>query len=221
MSLQQYSDLVTAASRWINRPALSVYVPDFITLAHIRMCREIRVDWVSRRLAKLGSDAIAGNGAEFTLPSDFNGIRYIKINRNPILNLRYITPEAADFQNLANQSGDPKFYTIDSGILTILPYAKVDDNITISQYFKPVAIDDSINTTNEFTSNAFDAYLFATILEASLFVKDDERLQMWETRYEGVINSIIEDDKQRRWGETSMESSAPYVDILQRDVASG
>ena len=44
---------------------------------------------------------------------------------------------------------------------------------------------------------------------------------MWETRYEGVINSIIEDDKQRRWGETSMESSAPYVDILQRDVASG
>ena len=219
--ITNYSELLSAVTRFWNKPNFAVYVPDFVALAQIKLNRLIRVDWVSKRTTWDATvDSINNLGQEYTLPSDFNGIRYIKIVGSPIKSLKYITPEAADTMNLVNQPGWSQYYTIDSGILTILPYPTLDSQILLSQYFRPAALSTG-NEQNEFTTNAMDSLLFASLLEATMYSKDDDMMTAWNSRLNDSIEAIIEDDKQRRWGETAMEMSSPYSDTLYGDVSSG
>jgi hypothetical protein len=219
--ITNYTELLDAVSRFWNKPNLASFIPDFVSLAQIKMNRLVRVDWVSKRTDWNATvDSISNLGQEFTLPSDFNGVRYIKITGSPIKSLRYITPEAADSMDLINQSGYSRYYTIDSGILTILPYPSLTDQIRFCQYYRPVSLSES-NQTNQYTDNAMDALLFASLTEATMYTKDTEMITMWNDRFSSSLDSIIEDDKQRRWGESSMEMSSPYSDSLDGDVSSG
>lgn len=219
--ITNYTELLDAVSRFWNKPNLASFIPDFVSLAQIKMNRLVRVDWVSKRTDWDATvDSIGNLGKEFTLPSDFNGVRYIKITGSPIKSLRYITPEAADSMDLVNQSGYSKYYTIDSGILTIYPYPSLTDQIRFCQYYRPITLS-NLNQSNEYTNNAMDALLFASLIEATMYTKDAEMIPMWNDRFNSALESIIEDDKQRRWGESSMEMSSPYSDSLYGDVSSG
>lgn len=222
MSLGIYTDLLDAVSRWWNKPNQAQFIPDFVSLAQIRLRRTIRVDWVSRRKTlDATADSVGLLGQEFTLSADYNGIRTIKIIGSPIKSLKYITPEAADNFDLVNQSGLSKFYTIDSNILTILPYPQSTDQIRMVQYFKPELLVATSKETNEYTDNCPDALLFASLLEASMYTKDGEMISLWESRLSSAVEAIVEDDKQRRWGESSMEMSSPYTDIPFTEIATG
>lgn len=225
MSLNTYAGLIDGVKRWLNRPNMLEFVPDFISLAHLRMCREIRVDWCSQRTDLDGvTDSIAADGKEFDIRVKFprfNGYRSLKVLGSPVKSLRWIAPESADNNNLTNFSGDSKYFTIDSQILTVLPGVPSGSTLRVVDYFKPAVLITTTVETNEFTENAFDAYLFASMLEASIYAKDDERAELWINRYSSAVNSIIEDDKQRRWGESSMEMSAPYMDSPFNNVSTG
>jgi hypothetical protein len=219
--ITNYIELLDAVSRFWNKPNLASFIPDFVSLAQIKMNRLVRVDWLSKRTDWDATvDSINNLGQEFILPADFNGVRYIKVIGSPIKSLRYITPEAADSMNLANQTGYSRYYTIDSKILTIYPYPSLTDQIRFCQYYRPVQLSQS-QQTNEYTDNAMDLLMFGSLIEATMYTKDAEMIPMWNDRFNAGLESVIEDDKQRRWGETAMEMSSPYSDSLDGDVSTG
>lgn len=57
-------------------------------------------------------------------------------------------------------------------------------------YFKKLPILSSTETTNWFSENAPELLIFATLVEACLFLKDDARAQVWEMRYQQVKSDI-------------------------------
>jgi hypothetical protein len=64
-------------------------------------------------------------------------------------------------------------------------------------YYERVQPLDSTNQTNWFTQYAPQAMLYGTLLQAMPFLKNDERLQMWQAQYTQIISTLKEEDKRR------------------------
>ena len=64
-------------------------------------------------------------------------------------------------------------------------------------YYQRVQPLDSSNQTNWFTQNAPQALLYGTLLQAMPFLKNDERIPMWEAQYTKVIEALKLEDISR------------------------
>ena len=42
-------------------------------------------------------------------------------------------------------------------------------------------------------------YLYGSLLEATEYVKDDARIQIWMQRYAGAVDGLVAADKRSRW----------------------
>jgi hypothetical protein len=54
------------------------------------------------------------------------------------------------------------------------------------------------NTTNWFTTNATDALLYGSLLEAAPFLGDDPRVPMWQIAFDLAIASIKKEETRAR-----------------------
>lgn len=64
-------------------------------------------------------------------------------------------------------------------------------------YYERVQPLSSANQTNWFTEYAPQAILYGSLLQAMPFLKNDERLPMWQAQYDQVINVLKAEDKLR------------------------
>lgn len=64
-------------------------------------------------------------------------------------------------------------------------------------YYERVQPLDSANQTNWFTIYAPQALLYGTLLQAMPFLKNDERIQMWQTQYQLIIDTLKNEDLTR------------------------
>ncbi|WNZ54789.1 hypothetical protein QT397_18160 [Microbulbifer sp. MKSA007] len=76
MAITNYGELKSAIARWLEREDLDESIPDFITLAELRILRELRGPTVSAEV----------NGAVgITRNQDFSGQLSINTDTNPVL----------------------------------------------------------------------------------------------------------------------------------------
>jgi hypothetical protein len=64
-------------------------------------------------------------------------------------------------------------------------------------YYERVQPLDSSNQTNWFTIYAPQALLYGTLLQAMPYLKNDERMGMWQQQYDLIINTLKTEDMQR------------------------
>jgi hypothetical protein len=64
-------------------------------------------------------------------------------------------------------------------------------------YYERVQPLDSSNQTNWFTIYAPQALLYGSLLQAMPFLKNDERLPMWQAQYDAIMVTLAEEDKLR------------------------
>lgn len=83
-----------------------------------------------------------------------------------------------------SQTGEPVFYAdYDYSNWLIAPTPDADYPIEILYYELPPLLDD-ITQTNWITEYAPQLLLYGTLLEATPFLKNDERIQVWQTMYD-------------------------------------
>lgn len=159
MSIATYAELQTAVAGWINRTDLTAVIPDFITLAEASIRRDIRArDQLTLLTVTLTSE-------EATLPADFLEARYVKAEVNGFLQtLEYVAETVYDNQPDAAQA---TFYTVDGNTLKI----QGGSDVLLSYYAKydPLAT----TATNWLLTNSPDVYLFACLVEAYDYIRDD------------------------------------------------
>jgi hypothetical protein len=56
---------------------------------------------------------------------------------------------------------------------------------------------DATNQTNWFTIYAPQALLYGSLLQAMPFLKNDERMPMWQQQYDAIMQTLIAEDKLR------------------------
>lgn len=61
-------------------------------------------------------------------------------------------------------------------------------------------------STNWLLKKAPDLYLYATLLEFEPFLRNDDRLQMWEAKLAQKINDILTLDRAARWGRAAIKT---------------
>lgn len=91
----------------------------------------------------------------------------------------------------------PKFYADYDYTHWLVAPTPDDDYAFEVLYYERVQPLDSSNQTNWFTIYAPQAMLYGTLLQAMPFLKNDERIPMWQAQYQQVINSLKGEDIQR------------------------
>ena len=104
--------------------------------------------------------------------------------------LREYWPDPAE-QNV------PKFYCdYDYTHWMVAPTPDAAYNFEVL-YYERIQPLDSSNQTNWFTIYAPQALLYGSLLQAMPFLKNDERMQMWQAQYTAIMQTLITEDKLR------------------------
>lgn len=193
MSVASYSDLITAIQTWLLNTTISGNADDFLKFGQLRIFRELRIASMESTLnvaiVSTGVDPTPANIAP--LPSDYLELKMAYVDSSPTVKLQRRTADwiYEHYPVAASQSGKPKFIARLGSNFIFGPYP--DSNYTIGgiYYAQPVLLS-SNNPTNWFTTNAADLLLFAALIEATPFLKNDERIPMWEAKYQKIRDDI-------------------------------
>ena len=116
-------------------------------------------------------------------------------NKQPVFlrKYEYLREYAPD----ATAEDVPKFYADYDYTHWLVAPTPADNYAFEVLYYERVQPLDSSNQTNWFTIYAPQAMLYGTLLQAMPFLKNDERIPMWQAQYQQVINSLKGEDIQR------------------------
>ena len=197
MALSNYSELQTSIGDWLLRTDLTAVIPDFIQLAEARMARDPRV----RQLTI--EDPFVIDAATETVPTGFSAIESLFIIGD---NNKYLTIETVDpgglpeVQQRHQPSGTPRAVAFQDD--TTLRFAPVPDQAydAVLIYWEGVSALSDSNTTNWILTNHPDIYLYGALIESAPYMKDDERIAVWGTRYEAALEELHRHNNETRFG---------------------
>jgi hypothetical protein len=192
MSLSNYSDLKTTVANYLGRSDLTTQIPDFITLAEIRLQRLLRVrQMISTFTASTSTSTV-------TIPSDFLEARDVYLDTSPRRALNYLTPSSFSRDARTHENGLPVFYTSNATQFLLAPNPDSAYTFVMNYYAKPPALSDS-NTTNVFMTVCPDAMLYASLLEAEPYLMNDARLAVWSRLFESSVETLNTSDEQSQF----------------------
>jgi hypothetical protein len=106
------------------------------------------------------------------------------------------------------ETGAPQFYAdYDFQHWLITPTPVAASTLEILYYEQPALLGDDLQT-NWLTEYAPDLLLYATLLEASPFLKNDERTGMWQAMYDRSAKALSGEDLGRITDRSANRSEA-------------
>lgn len=190
MAFTNYNDLKTTVANYLGRSDLTTAIPDFISMAELRLQRELR----TRQMLKSSTTSTTGGDARVALPLDFLKIRDLHVQGSPRTPINYLSPSSFTRDAPADESGKPVYYTILASEFQFAPKPDTAYTLEILYYAKPTALSDN-NQSNIFLANYYDALLYASLLEAEPYLVNDARTQTWATLYDRAIKNISDADQ--------------------------
>ncbi len=190
MAFTNYNDLKTTVANYLGRSDLTTAIPDFISLAELRLQRELR----TRQMLKSATATMTSGDAKVALPTDFLEIRDLHVQGNPRMPVTYMSPSTFTRDSRADESGKPIYYTVLANEFQFAPIPDTAYVLEILYYAKPTVLSGS-NASNVFLANYFDALLYASLLEAEPYLINDARTQTWASLYDRAIKNISDADQ--------------------------
>ena len=185
MALDTFAGLKTTIADYLNRDDLTSVIPTFIALAEAKFNRKLRV----RQMIKRSTASI--DSQYFAYPADWLQAKEFVLNTSPMVKLEFVTEEYSD-ELKANRyvsTGKPGYYTIVGTQLEVIPSPDATYTGQLTYYAKIAALSDS-NTSNWLLAYAPDLYLYGALLEATPYLKDDDRLGTWSQLYTSSLSDI-------------------------------
>jgi hypothetical protein len=192
MALATYSDLKTSIANYLGRSDLTSQIPDFITLAEIRLQRLLRV----RQM--ITTYTVSTSTSTVAIPADFLEARDVYLDTSPRQALNYLSPSIFSRDARTNETGLPVFYTSNATQFLMAPNPDTAYNFVMNYYAKPPVLSDS-NTTNVFMTVCPDAMLYASLLEAEPYLMNDARLAVWSRLFESSVETLNSSDEQSQF----------------------
>jgi len=188
MAITTYSELQTAIANWLNRTDLTTYIPDFITLAETRINRDVAKMALVGLEKRVTSTTTSGD-AYVTLPTDVQTIKSVKLNTSPVRRLRPMSLDAIEDAYPSTSVSKPYAYAMVGAEIRLAPIPDSAYTIEISYCYTPTVLSAS-NTSNWFLTDTPDLLLYASLLEAEPFLKNDQRIMTWQSMYDRGLESM-------------------------------
>lgn len=182
MPFTSYDDLQTSIGKWLKRNNLSDSAADFIALAEARLNRRIRVRQMRTYFT------ITPSTAFITLPGDYNeAIRLTYGDQR----LTFMSEDEADV--CMNNAGQFNRYTIAGNKIWLLTLVDGVTKFTLHYYQGIESLSES-NTSNWLLEDAPDVYLYASLVEAEAFIKNDDRVAGWKAALDTALTDLESND---------------------------
>lgn len=182
MAITTYAELQAAVGNWLHRADLTSIIPDLIMLGEKRIFREIRARSMETALnSTIASGVIA-------LPADYLDLKLAYVDGSPAKLLQRTTATSIYQQYpLRASTSKPRLIAREGSNFIFGPYPDSTYTIKGIYYAEPTGIATSANTL--FTDNP-ELYLFAALLEAEPYMKNDGRVQLWQAKYDQIKDQI-------------------------------
>tara|TARA_R110000868_G_scaffold19561_5_gene84214 strand:- start:564 stop:1169 length:606 start_codon:yes stop_codon:yes gene_type:complete len=184
MSITTYAELKTAVTSWLDVPTSTFtnQIDDLVTIAESRIFREARTKDTEASISTALSSGV------YALPSDYLEMKFAYINSSPISSLERRSAEWIYTEYpLRTSSGIPKFFARESTNLIFGPYPDSDYTLKGVYYKKLTALSSGVQAL--FTNNP-DLYLFATLAESEILIGRDDRIKLWEMKYQKILSDV-------------------------------
>jgi len=207
MAITTYAELQTAVKNFGKRTDLDSIIPDFITLAELRVNRNLRIRKMEVRVR---TDTVASQ-EYYGLPTNFVQMRSFRLNTSPLTDLDYLTPEAMDTVWAGSTTGKPQAYTVVGDELRLGPSPDAVYTMEMLYWQKPAALSDAATTNFMLTANP-DALLYAALIELTSYAENDTGVMKWTQLFNETIRAVqTEDDRDRASGGVLQVRSDTFV----------
>lgn len=196
MAITNYGTLKTELASFLNRTDLAAISPSFITSAHNKLNRDLRVrDMVTRATATLDSEYSA-------FPADFLEIRDIRINTDPVQTLEFITPDQQNVERnrWGNTAGQPKYFTVMGSTWQVFPTPDSTTYTAEMAYYQKIPVMTLDADTNWLLTKCPDVYLYGSLVHAEPYLNNDERVVIWQTLFRDAFQSLEKEDERTKYG---------------------
>lgn len=177
-----YADLVAKIALWLDRDDLSDRINDFIALAEARFNRELRT------LLQETPFSFTTSAASYAMPDDYRRLSRIWIDGAHTRPLSQIAGQTGA-ERYHGETGIPKSYYFEGRTIYFMPppNGSFTFNSTYLARIAPLTLN---NQTNWLLEEHPDAYLFATLLEAAVYIRDAEAIAYLDPRVTDTIAAI-------------------------------
>jgi hypothetical protein len=196
-AVMTYDSLVENIQSYLERSDTATLekIPLFIMLAEQVIATQIKFlgNLTVNTSAMVANQAIVDKPARWHKTVSMNVT--VAGERKPVLLRKY--EYLREYWPDPSASGEPKFYAdYDYTHWLVAPTPDAAYNFEVL-YYERVQPLDSSNQTNWFTIYAPQALLYGSLLQAMPFLKNDERMAMWQQQYDLIINTLKAEDVQR------------------------
>jgi len=183
MSLSTYAGLKAAIPSVMNVSAtdLASNIDDLITLGETRIYREARTRDGEQSIATAMASGVVA------VPSDYVEMKYCYCSAAPGIPLerRDIGWLYSNYPRVNASSGIPVYFSRDGTNFVFGPYPNGGFTLTGVYYKKFAALSSAVN--NQFLNNP-DLYLFACLAESEYLIGRDNRIPLWEAKYNKILD---------------------------------
>lgn len=190
MAITTYAELKTAVADFLNRDDLTSVLGTFVSLAEANLNRDIR-HWKMEQRSTAEID-----DQYLTLPTDWLDTVRITVKDTVPYALNLMSrDEIQDARYAAGDvSGKPTHYAHIAGEVELYPTPDATYDIELLYNQRIEALSDS-NTSNWLLEEAPDLYLYATLVETAVYLRDDERLASFGGLYQSKLNALLSESR--------------------------
>lgn len=199
-----YNTLFTDIASWLNRndSAVLSQIPNFISLGEEQICRECVNIGLLRKVisaAELNGGGFIPGQSYIPKPTGWRVTLAFTNGANNLIN--QMENRSTDFIDMywpdTTQQGIPLYYSDDNiNYWKVAPVPEDNYPFQVAYLEKPLPLS-VYNQTNWLTDFIPDILLFACLINAMPYVKDDERLPGWQQQYAQKIGALNAQDKSR------------------------
>jgi hypothetical protein len=177
-------------------------LPRLITLAERRIARELKIEGFIRAITTPLSIGVS----TYLKPDRWRDTISMTVNGTPIQTrsyeyLRNYWPDEA-------QTASPQFYAdYDYANWLIAPTPNAASTLEVLYYEQPALLGPTLQS-NWLTEYAPELVLYASLLEATPFLKNDERVQLWQGLYDRCAQAFSGQDLGRILDRSAQRSEA-------------
>ena len=194
MALTTYTELKASVAGWLNRTDLTTAIADdFIPLAEAEMKRRLR--------RATESTTIYISAGNMNGPTDMAAPITLRLSStSPSLDkpLTFCTPEmlGEELAWHAGVEGRPTHYAFYDGQLQFAPVPDQSYDGILLYYQQLTPLSGSV-PSNAVLAEAPDAYLFGALLQAAPYLEHDERIPVWQRKFDAAIDQLnaVRDDE--------------------------
>ena len=183
-----YGGLKDSVAGFLNRSDLTSAIPDFCYLAHMEAASRVR-HWRMLKRAYVTLDS------EFTAyPSNFLEARRLYLTTTPPTKLDIITPDDALDRSVGYSAAGKPRYAAFGGSIQVVPAPGDSYTMNMLYYSAPDWFEENDEATNWLLTYFPSVYLYGALMQAAVYLHEDERVSLWSNLLERGFSSIRVDN---------------------------